>query len=302
MLADASLKEILSSSTGMLTGVTLPQSGQYLVLVVPRLGPLTPPGGYIIALTQTVPETLPPVQNSTDLRMLAYGDVVNGAIDDDTTSQMYSFSGLAGEHVRITMEATAGSQLDCYLELHDGNNVLVEANDDIDPGRIWDSQITVDLPSDGTYTIIASRYVGPDEDPTSGAYRLTLERQDETALPGVSTYTLPLSYGSSEIGEINDEQYLLFYVFDGNAGDNVTITIKNINGNLDSVLHLYRSVGTQWVEIANNDDSPSGGTYEALLGDVILPQTGKYLIAVNRYGLDREHTYGTFTITLAKAP
>ncbi len=112
----------------------------------------------------------------------------------------------------------------------------------------------------------------------------------------------PLAYGETEVGEINDDQYLVFYVFEGTVGDIVSIEVNNLTGNLDSVLHLYRSDGDQWVEIANNDDSPTGGTYEAKLQSVILPQTGKYLIAVNRYGLDRERTFGTFSITLTLEP
>jgi hypothetical protein len=63
-------------------------------------------------------------------------------------------------------------------------------------------------------------------------------------------------------------------------------------------MHLYQSVNNQWVEIANNDDAPTGNTYAPLLGGIILPQTGKYLIAVNRYGMERENTAGTFSITL----
>jgi hypothetical protein len=200
--------------------------------------------------------------------------------------------------VRITMEATPGSSLDCYLELQGPDGAIVEANDDIDPGVVRNSLITVDLPADGTYTIVASRYVGPDAEPTTGTYRLSLELVGEGAASGTASQTIPLAYGQTEVGEINDEQYLVFYVFEGSAADVVTIEINNLTGNLDSVLHLYRSAGDQWVEIANNDDSPTGGTYEALLKSVILPQTGKYLIAVNRYGLDREHTFGTFAITL----
>ena len=38
----------------------------------------------------------------------------------------------------------------------------------------------------------------------------------------------------------------------------------------------------------------------ALLSNIILPQTAKYLIAVSRYGLERETTIGTFTITLTR--
>lgn len=297
ILADENLTEVLSSGTGALTGITIPKSGTYVVFLAPRFGPAdVTGGGYILALTQTSGENIPPAAEGP--QAIAYGDTVNGVIDDIQMSQTYTFTGTAGDRVRITMEATPGASLDCYLELQDAAGGLVEANDDIDPGVIRDSQIEIELPADGTYTILASRYVGPDSEPTTGTFRLNLERLDGEGGAGVSSQIIPLVYGQTEAGEINDEQYLVFYAFEGTAGQVVTIEIDNLSGNLDSVLHLYQSVGEQWVEIASNDDSPTGGTYEALLQSIVLPQTGKYLIAVNRYGLDREGTFGTFAITL----
>ena len=297
ILADENLNEVMSSGTGALTSVTIPKTGEYLVILAPRFGPVSTPGaGYILALAQANEQAAAP----TGPQSIAYGDTVNGVIDDEQVSQTYTFDGSAGDQVRITMEATPGSALDCYLELQGPDGALVDANDDIDPGVVRDSLITVDLPADGTYTIVASRYVGPDEAPTAGTYRLSLEAAGENAASesGTAPQAIPLAYGQTEVGEINDQQYLLFYVFEGTVGDVVTIEVNNLTGNLDSVLHLYRAEGDQWVEIANNDDSPTGGTYEALLQSVVLPQTGKYLIAVNRYGLDRERTFGTFAITL----
>jgi hypothetical protein len=199
------------------------------------------------------------------------------------------------------MEAAQDSALDCYLELQDANGTVLDANDDIKPGVVRDSQITTELPADGTYTLIASRYVGPDAEPTTGAYTLTLEQIEATSAQGVTSSTTLITYGQTEVDEISDEQYLVFYVFDGTAGDSVTIQIDTLSGDLDAVLHLYQASGSGWIEIANNDDSPTGGTYDPLLGNIILPQSGKYLIAVGRYGLDSEHTYGTFSITLTRA-
>jgi len=300
VLADEDLREIQSSITGALTNITISETGKYLVMVAPRLGPAyQQDGGYILALNLTSETTTEP---STAARQLVYGDVVNGVIDDSTTSQIYTFAGAEGQRIRIVMEATPGSSLDSYLELQNADGVVIDANDDIDPGIVRDSQIIADLPADDTYVIIASRYVGPDTEPTSGTYQLKLELLDDYAVPGVSSTTTPLSYGQTATGEINDNQYILFYVFDGSAGDIVTIRVENLSGNLDTVLHLYQSSGSDWVEIASNDDSPTGGTYEPLLSNVILPQTGKYLIAVNRYGLDRESTLGTFRISLVKEP
>lgn len=300
ILADANLTEILSSGTGALTGVTVPQTGRYLVLLAPRFGPVNVTrGGYILALTQTSGEDVAPEEAQGPLA-LVYGDTVTGAINDDLPSQIYMFTGAAGDNVSITMEAAPGSELDCYLELQDADGAVIDANDDIDPGVIRDSQIIAELPADGEYVLIASRYVGTDTEITEGAFRLSLKLLDEQELAasGVSEEIVPLGYGRTEVGEITDDRYLLFYVFDGVAGDVVTIEIGHLTGNLDTVLHLYQSDGAGWVEIASNDDSLRGGTFEALLENIILPQTGKYLIAVNRYGLERENTFGTFTITL----
>ncbi|MBN2304904.1 MAG: PPC domain-containing protein [Anaerolineae bacterium] len=302
ILADAGLTEIVSSGTGALTGITAPETGRYLIVLAPRFGPSNVTGGgYILALTQTGGDDAA-VTQPTGPFALVYGDTVTGVIDDDMPSQTYTFSGVAGDTVRITMEAMPGSPLDCYLELQDATGAVVDANDDIDPGVIRDSEIVTELPANGDYVIVASRYVGPDADATSGSYELRFAQVTEADLTadGVSSDVVPLVYGRTEVGEITDDQYLVFYVFEGTAGDTITVEINTLSGNLDSVLHLYRSAGSGWAEIASNDDSPRGGTYEALLDRVVLPQTGKYLIAVSRYGLDRENTFGTFTVTLTR--
>lgn len=298
ILADQNLNEVLSSGNGALTGITLPETGEYLVILAPRFGPVSQAGGYILALTQTAGETGVPVVSGP--QVIVYGDTVQGAIDDLNPTQVYTFDAAANDRVRITMKADSGSTLDCYLELQDAGGTVLEANDDINPGVVRDSQITIELPAAGTYTLIASRYVGTDADPTTGSFSLNLELLTGPVTGGTSTEIIPISYGQTEVGEINDQQYIVFYTFDGTAGDVVTIELDNVSGNLDSVLHLYSAVGNQWTEIANNDDSPTGGTYEASLSDIILPQTGKYLVAVNRYGLDRESTYGTFMITITR--
>ncbi len=300
ILADETLSELYASNTGALNGIEVPASGRYLVLVMPRFGPVDDLGkGYILALTLAGAGG-PDASPANGVRLLAYGDLVNGAINDSTTSQIFMFDGLAGDRVRITMKASPGSALDSYLELQDVSGAVIDANDDIVPGQIRDAQIDAELPADGRYVVIASRYVGPDAEPTRGAYELLLERAQDAVALAESPTMIPLSYGQIETGEITADQYLRFYVFSGQAGDVITVRIAHRSGNLDSVLHLYQSTGTGWVEIASNDDSPAGGTYEALLSNIILPQTAKYLIAVSRYGLDRETTTGTFTITLIR--
>lgn len=301
ILADENLNEITSTSTGTLSEIAVPKSGDYLLIVImPDQAQSIEEVSYVLTYSaETVPETVPEPLAAVP-QGLTIGESVNGTIDDDNPSQVYTFAGQEGERIRITMEATPDSDLDCYLELQNENGVVLAANDDIDPGAIRDARIVADLPANSTYTIIASRFVEPGVAASSGNYRLTLEQSDQDAAAGVNPLTAPLTYGQTEVDEINDEQYLLFYVFDGTEGDIVTIEVDHLSGNLDSVLHLYRSEGENWVLMVSNDDSPTGGTYAPLLRGVTLPQTGKYLIAISRYGLDREATTGVFALTLSK--
>lgn len=74
------------------------------------------------------------------------------------------------------------------------------------PVRFIDAQIATELPADGSYVVIASRYVGPDADPTSGTPPgLLLERVGSPAEPESPATTaepqiVPLSYGETEAG------------------------------------------------------------------------------------------------------
>ena len=301
ILADAGLNEIDASSAGVLSGVVLPETGQYLAIAAPLLGPAGDDQPATLALSigddsvDDVPDGPTPV---------VYGETVTGVINDQIPSRLYTFEGAAGDQVQIVMEAVEGSDLDCYLELQDENGVVIDANDDIVPGDNRNSEIVTELPADGRYLVIVSRYVGPDVGLTSGGYRLTLGQGEVLGADGdgVSAAPVLLTYGETATGEITDDQYLTFFVFDGSAGDAVTISIEHLSGNLDSVLYLYQAIDDGWMQIATNDDSPTGGTYEALLSDIILPQTGRYLVAVSRYGLEFEDTSGTFAITLTLEP
>ncbi|NDJ75003.1 MAG: hypothetical protein GYB65_01980, partial [Chloroflexi bacterium] len=293
---DENLNALAASSTGQLDGVAVPSAGQYAVLVLPGSGAAA--DDYTLTWSGSVPvvaTSAEPVDSGP--QSITIGQSVTGVIDDQTPSRLYTFEGSAGDTVRLLMEATDGSELDCYLELQDSAGGVIDANDDIIPGQNRNSEIVTELPVEGTYLIVASRYVGSDAPFTSGAFELTVEQQEATA-GSAGTQVVPLTYDQSAVGEITSDQYLAFFVFNGNAADVVTISIDHLSGNLDSVLYLYQAVSDDWVLVASNDDSPLGGTYEALLVDIILPQTGKYLIAVTRYGLDAGSTEGQFSVAV----
>ncbi len=311
ILTTGSLRPIVSSGTGALTALRTPAAGTYYLIVTTRFGPAGGTGGYILAFNQpdhvTIPNAGEPDEAPAPLsetETIALGQTLSGIIDDSAPSRLYTLSGTAEQRVRLTLRDAPGSTLDPYLELRDEAGTVLDANDDINPGVIRDAQIVATL-SPGVYQILVSRYVGPDSQPTTGAYELTVELagEDEDAPAATNTVVTPISYGQTQVGAIDNSNYLLFYVFAGAAGDTITIEVDQLSGNVDAILYLFQATGGSWTQIASNDDSPIGGTYDPLLSEITLPASGTYLIAVGRYGLEKEaNMAGTFSITLLRQP
>src|SRR6185369_14740533 len=93
---------------------------------------------------------------------LEYGQITQGAIDDDTFQEEYTFEGSEGDIVTITMiDISADDGLDPLLILFDPDGNEAIRNDDGDSSVVgqFNSQIlNFTLPADGTYTIIATRF------------------------------------------------------------------------------------------------------------------------------------------------
>ena len=112
---------------------------------------------------------------AVDLRSISYGETANGSIDSaDPESQSYrgnyepvTFEGSSGDNVTIEMT----SDDDTYLILLGPDGTIVAENDDYEG---LDSRIETSLPSDGTYTIVATSYSSE----ATFDYELTLERAE----------------------------------------------------------------------------------------------------------------------------
>jgi hypothetical protein len=89
---------------------------------------------------------------------------------------IWGFDGQAGQQVTITMRGEGG--LDAYLGIIDPNNEVIAEDDDSGGGS--DAQISLRLPENGTYVIVATRN-GIDAGTTTGDY--TLEVTDGTPEP-----------------------------------------------------------------------------------------------------------------------
>jgi S1-C subfamily serine protease len=89
---------------------------------------------------------------------------------DGSLYEEYSFQGRSGQRVTVSMEST---EFDPYLILVDPSGQVVDQNDDVcleQSQACKNAQITVTIPSDGTYTVIANAY----DNTGRGRYTLTV--------------------------------------------------------------------------------------------------------------------------------
>lgn len=109
------------------------------------------------------------------------GVAVTGTITADNTFDVYSFNGVAGQSVTISMAAVSQT-LDTNLYLISPGGREIAANDDGDAAQIGTTGRSTDslisgfiLPENGPYTIIATRYANQ-YGGTIGVYQLTLQQ------------------------------------------------------------------------------------------------------------------------------
>jgi hypothetical protein len=101
-----------------------------------------------------------------------------------------------------------------------------------------------------------------------------------------------LAYGDTVTGEISDTALTQEYTFTGAAGDVVEIEMDVTDSELDSLLILRDSAGT---EVVRNDDSAFG------FGSLVifeLPADDTYTIVATRYQEEEGDSTGAYTLSL----
>lgn len=295
IITDSDLNFVTASDTGIVLAVTAPRSDDYLAFVAPQAGPVAnAQTNYSVTLNADIIRTTAEGGESTPI---TYGSTVRGTITDEQPAVRYVFQGREGDIVEISMTGrTAGTTLDTFLILQDENGATIAENDDIDPGIVRDSFVSIELPADGEYTIVATRYSGTTAPTTTGEFTLVLAVLDPV-FAGVDRTATLIEYGQTRTATIDDDTSLYFYFFNGTQGDVVNIEVTAQSGNLDAVMYLYAvTSGGNFLLLSSNDDSPRGGTFDPFI-EYTLPRTGGYVVAVTRYETeDVEPTAGEFAI------
>jgi hypothetical protein len=221
-----------------------------------------------------------------------FGQTVTGRITNEAFRVVYSFQGRKGDIIDVTLTATDDT-LDPVLLLTDDQNSLL-ANADDSSGSFNAVVISQQLPQDGTYFMIVTRF-GQERGLTTGGFSLTLNRVGLTA--GSNT---ALQYGDSVVGELNAEIYQQVYAFRATRGDIIRASMQRISGNLDCLLILADAEGN--VLISNDEDANSPGTLDAAFYDLRVKQTGNYLLVATRFGREAGDSRGGYSLSLDRLP
>lgn len=261
------------------------ESGVYLILAT-RFGDNAgdTEGGFVLSVDVTPPGAL---GDRLDMaRLIDYGMTLTGELSDAVPVRYFRFEARRGDVITATLANESGN-LDPVLRLLDANQIELAQDDNSGDGR--DARISAfTLPRTGQYYLLATRF-GGDDGQTQGEFSLELNGR-----PGVvGGRALEIAYGTSVSGQLDSTRVLEEYVFFGQEGDVITISMERVSGNLDSLLTLYDSDRKQ---LAFDDDG--GGNQNSRIEQFILPRDDMYILVASRYERETGTTNGAYILSL----
>ena len=200
---------------------------------------------------------------------LGYGETASGVISDEVPEVTFTFEGSQGNVITITMvglnpENPSDPRLDSYLTLigPEGNTLF---QDDDGAGNLNSLIGPYTLPGDGTYTIIASRFLAADGT-SLGAFEVTLNITEVNELVIGEPLTAELPNSASDV----------FFSYTSAGGE-----IMEISANVPDSSGVYTIVieneAGEWVN--QGYSQPNGELFQ---GPVFISDAGNYTFTVSR--------------------
>jgi len=156
-----------------------------------------------------------------------------------------------------------------------------------DSGASTDSALEVTLPDDGTYLLVATRFLEA-EGFAGGDYRLTVRDTAQDSRDGF------IAIGDVVNGRVSGMNPREIYAFEGEAGDVITLQVTHEPGDVALQVELK---GPDQRRLALSEPSEAG---EAALVDFELPEDGTYRVTVQR-PRTRETENLAYELTLSAA-
>lgn len=224
---------------------------------------------------------------------LRAGAAVEGALTESRSEQYYRFEARKDDIISVSMDRTGGN-IDAFLVIADLQMTELAVNDDGGDGQ---NALIADflVPADGSYYVIATRFER-ELGTTTGPYRLRLTNQGNAFDP-IPANVRRIDYGVSLTDTIDDVNTQVRYAFRGEAGDIITASMNQSDGDLDPFINILAADG---VTVLISDDD-GGGRPNARIDRYTLPETGIYYIEATRYnGVDNPNTRGGYILVLAQ--
>lgn len=155
-------------------------------------------------------------------------------------------------------------------------------------GGFADDHTTADSPYAPTDALLPQLYL-----PAPGDYRLRINSFNGVSVGQAEVLVSEVDRFRVQSTETSDQRQLLvylpandiyYYTFAGQAGETLTITVRDTSGTLDLLLTLVDAEGTL---LASNDDHPVFSTgldlFDAALVGLTLPAGGVYTLEVRDF-------------------
>ncbi len=198
-------------------------------------------------------------------------------------------------------EAQSGSLADLLLQTQTALPALILlADDQFTQVALGEGALRgVELQRSGRYYVIVARGGGVN-DTATGSYTLTLSgalTPPATPTPAPPPPIMPIRYGETLRGILDNQRFLAYYAFTGKRGESVLIEMAASSGTLDAALYLYLYQDNQPVLIASNDNLSPENRDAAIRA--ALTADGDYLIVASRAGAAQGTTQGAYQISLS---
>lgn len=197
---------------------------------------------------------------------LAPGLIVAAALRMDGAAQAWPLNAGAGPH-QITALPLPGSDLALKLQIVDDSGaVLAESAETSleapEPGVV---QLSFTLDTARDLFLLVTAQSG------EGNFQVGMRRTERLGSGSVETRR----------GAVDAARPSEYWIFDGTAGQRITITMSNLTGTLDPLLRLLDAEGT---ELTLNDDAENAELgRDAQIFEFRLPASGEYLIEASRF-------------------
>lgn len=190
---------------------------------------------------------------------LAETDAIND--EEGYRYDEYRFAARAGQRFEITMRSES---FDAYLGVYDPESGTDELQGDDDGlGEGTDARLRFTADRDGDYLLRARTLSGTE----GGDYTVLISERPPAARAPRPT---AIRIGQSRSGELtagdpetDDGAAYDAYSFRAGTGDRIGIRLAS--GVFDPVVRVGRMEGTEFVELAQNDDGPGGGALDSYL-------------------------------------